>query len=58
MPRRLDVYLRRNLVGQLIQDEHGEMAFTYAATTSHTTTFAVAALVQGRCQRVLEKFGE
>src|SRR6202453_3368805 len=29
MPRTLDVYLRRNLVGQLIQDEHGQMAFSY-----------------------------
>jgi len=31
MPRTLDVYLRQNLIGQLIQDEHGEMAFAYAA---------------------------
>lgn len=30
MPRTLDVYLRRELVGQLIQDEHGQMAFYYA----------------------------
>jgi serine/threonine-protein kinase HipA len=30
MPRTLDVYLRRNLAGQLIQDEHGRMAFSYA----------------------------
>ena len=30
MPRTLDVYLQRNLVGQLIQDEHGQMAFYYA----------------------------
>jgi serine/threonine-protein kinase HipA len=30
MPRTLDVYLRRQLVGQLIQDEHGQMAFYYA----------------------------
>jgi len=30
MPRTLDVYLRRQLVGQLIQDEHGRMAFYYA----------------------------
>ena len=32
MPRTLDVYLRRQLVGQLIQDEHGQMAFYYAAS--------------------------
>ena len=30
MPRTLDVYLRRHLVGQLIQDENGQMAFYYA----------------------------
>ena len=30
MPRMLDVYLHRNLAGQLIQDEHGQMAFSYA----------------------------
>lgn len=30
MIRRLDVYLRRQLAGQLIQDEHGQMKFSYA----------------------------
>ena len=30
MPRTLDVYLRRNFVGQLIQDENGQLAFFYA----------------------------
>ena len=30
MPRKLDVYLRRELVGQLVQDVHGQMAFAYA----------------------------
>lgn len=30
MPRTLDVYLRENLVGRLIQDEDGRMAFAYA----------------------------
>ena len=30
MPRTLDVYLRRNFVGQLIQDENGQLAFLYA----------------------------
>lgn len=30
MPRTLDVYLRRQLAGQLIQDEHGQLAFRYA----------------------------
>lgn len=30
MSRKLDVYLRRDLVGQLIQDEHGQMGFCYA----------------------------
>ncbi|ODU24508.1 MAG: hypothetical protein ABS95_01800 [Verrucomicrobia bacterium SCN 57-15] len=30
MPRKLDVYLRRELAGQLIQDEHGQMSFCYA----------------------------
>jgi len=30
MVRTLDVYLRGNLVGQLIQDEHGQMRFRYA----------------------------
>lgn len=29
MPRKLDVYLRRELAGQLIQDEHGQMSFVY-----------------------------
>jgi len=30
MPRTLDVYLRRHLVGQLIQDENGQLAYNYA----------------------------
>lgn len=30
MARTLNVYLRRQLVGQLIQDEHGQMTFCYA----------------------------
>lgn len=30
MPRTLDVYLHRRLAGHLIQDEHGQMAFSYA----------------------------
>lgn len=30
MPRKLDVYLRQELTGQLIQDEHGQMSFSYA----------------------------
>ena len=30
MPRTLDVYLQRNLVGRLIQDENGQLAFFYA----------------------------
>lgn len=30
MQRTLDVYLHRNLVGQLVQDEHGEISFHYA----------------------------
>ena len=30
MARILDVYLHRKHVGQLIQDDHGEMAFDYA----------------------------
>lgn len=30
MPRKLDVYLRHELTGQLIQDEHGQMSFFYA----------------------------
>jgi serine/threonine-protein kinase HipA len=29
MPRKLDVYLRRELAGQLIQDGHGQMSFGY-----------------------------
>jgi serine/threonine-protein kinase HipA len=32
MPRTLDVYLRRDLVGNLMQDAHGELAFAYAAS--------------------------
>lgn len=32
MPRTLDVYLHRRLVGQLIQDEHGQMIFRYASS--------------------------
>jgi serine/threonine-protein kinase HipA len=30
MPRTLDVYLRQNLVGQLVQDEDGRMGYKYA----------------------------
>lgn len=30
MPRKLDVYLREEFTGQLIQDEHGQMSFSYA----------------------------
>ncbi len=30
MPRTLDVYLQRDLVGRLIQDENGQLAFYYA----------------------------
>lgn len=30
MPRILDVYLHKDYVGQLIQNEHGEMVFDYA----------------------------
>ncbi len=30
MPRNLDVYLQQNLVGQLVQDHHGELNFQYA----------------------------
>ena len=30
MPRTLDVYLRRNFAGQLIQDKNGHLAFIYA----------------------------
>ena len=30
MPRTLDVYLQRELVGRLIQDENGQLAFYYA----------------------------
>jgi len=30
MARRLDVYLHRDLVGQLVQDDGGQMLFTYA----------------------------
>lgn len=29
MPRKLDVYLHRDLVGQLLQDEHGLISFSY-----------------------------
>ncbi len=32
------------------------LAKTSDVTTGHATAFAVAALVQNRCQRVLEKF--
>ena len=32
MPRTLDVYLHRHLVGQLVQDEHGQMTFNYVAS--------------------------
>lgn len=30
MSRALNVYLRRQMVGQLIQNEHGQMTFGYA----------------------------
>ena len=32
MSRTLDVYLQRDLAGQLIQDENGELAFYYAGS--------------------------
>ncbi|HEY1686229.1 MAG TPA: type II toxin-antitoxin system HipA family toxin [Tepidisphaeraceae bacterium] len=32
MKRKLDVYLRQHLVGNLVQDEHGQMTFDYAET--------------------------
>lgn len=32
MSKTLDVYLHRHLVGQLIQDEHGQMTFNYVAS--------------------------
>jgi serine/threonine-protein kinase HipA len=32
MKRRLDVYLHRHLVGNLVQDEHGQLTFDYAET--------------------------
>ncbi|HLK55152.1 MAG TPA: HipA N-terminal domain-containing protein [Chthonomonadaceae bacterium] len=32
MARTLDVYLHRHFVGNLIQDDHGEMVFDYAET--------------------------
>jgi len=32
MKRKLDVYLHRHLVGNLIQDEHGQITFDYAET--------------------------
>ncbi len=30
MPRTMDVYLERDLVGRLVQDENGQLAFYYA----------------------------
>ncbi len=30
MPKTLDVYLRDDLVGHLVQDDHGDLAFSYA----------------------------
>ena len=32
MTRKLDVYIHHHLAGQLIQDEHGQLAFDYAET--------------------------
>src|ERR1700678_958366 len=32
MKRKLDVYLHRHLVGNLVQDEHGQITFDYAET--------------------------
>ena len=32
MPRTLDVYLHRRLVGKLVQDEHGQMVFRYTSS--------------------------
>jgi serine/threonine-protein kinase HipA len=32
MKRKLDVYLHRHLVGNLVQDKHGQMTFDYAET--------------------------
>lgn len=38
MIRRLDVYLRRQLAGQLIQDERGQMKFSYAESWLNDST--------------------
>ena len=35
MARTLDVYLHRHRVGSLIQDDHGEIRFEYAAAWVH-----------------------
>jgi serine/threonine-protein kinase HipA len=32
MPRTLDVYLNRALLGNFVQDDHGEMSFSYGDT--------------------------
>jgi serine/threonine-protein kinase HipA len=32
VPKTLDVYLREDLVGHFVQDDHGDVAFGYAAS--------------------------
>ena len=43
MARRVDVYLHRNLVGHLIQDEHDQMAFEYIESwLNHPASIALS----------------
>jgi serine/threonine-protein kinase HipA len=59
MTRTLDVYLRRHLVGELIQDEHGEMRFSYvdswlknakAIPISHSLQLRAGRFSRNECQ--------
>jgi len=47
MPRTLDVYLHRHLIGKLIQNDHGHMVFDYvrelADQSNRNPAVAVAA---------------
>ena len=45
MKRKLDVYLHQHVVGNLVQDEHGQMMFDYAESwLKNPTAIALVAL--------------
>jgi serine/threonine-protein kinase HipA len=54
MSRTLDVYLRRHLVGQLIQDENGQLAYYYAESWLNHAKAQCRCPI--RCRSEKEKF--